>query len=54
MYLNFLLTEKDDRISASDGNSGESACFDSLEGIFDLVESSLIAEDGDIVLAALT
>ena len=53
MYLNFLLAEEDDRISAPDGNSGESACFNSLEGVLDLIESSLIAEDGDIVLAAL-
>ena len=53
MYLNFLLAEEDDRISAPDGNSGESACFNSLEGVLDLIESSLIAEDGDVVLAAL-
>ena len=53
MYLNFLLTQEDDRISAPDGNSGEPACFNSLEGVLDLIESSLIAEDGDIVLAAL-
>ena len=54
MYLNFFLAEEDDRISASDSNSSESASLDCFEGVLDLIESSLIAEDGDVVLAALS
>jgi hypothetical protein len=52
--LDFLLAEEDDRVFASDGDGGESACFDSLEGVLNLIEASLIAEDGDVVLAALS
>ena len=52
--MNFLLAEEDNGIPASDGNGGESAGFDCLEGVLDLVESTLVAEDGDVVLAALS
>ena len=53
-YLHFFLRKEDDRIFTSDGDSSESTSFDCFEGVFHLIETTLVAEDGDVVFAALS
>ena len=51
--LNLFFTEKDNRIPAPDSNGSMPTSFDCLESILNLVESALIAENGDIVFTTL-
>jgi len=52
-YLNLFFTEEYDCVPPANGEGGDSASFNSLEGIFYLVKSALIAENGDVVFGSL-
>jgi hypothetical protein len=52
-YLNFFFAEEYYGVSSSDGDGCDSTGFDSLESILYLIESALVAENGDIVFGSL-
>ena len=52
--MHFLLRQKDDSITGADADGSESTGFDGFECVLNLIESTLVAEDGDVVFRSLS